>query len=63
MDRPKTVSDCTADRLQALTTRLRQCLVDAANVRARFMRALDANAWPDLRSVRRPRFDDDSKAN
>jgi hypothetical protein len=62
MDERKTVEDVTADRLHALSARLKECLVDAENVRARFTKAHDTNAWPDLASVGRRRFDDTSKA-
>ena len=63
MDHPRTVTDHTADRLNTLNTRLRECLLDAENVRARFTKAHDANVWPNLASAGRVPSDDDPKAN
>jgi len=41
----------TLDRLQKLTDRLSERLADAERIRARFIKAHAANAWPDLRSA------------
>ena len=41
----------TLDRLQKLTDRLSERLADAERIRARFIKAHAANAWPDMRSA------------
>lgn len=48
MDHPKAVCD-EAVRLQTLTVRLTAHIVEARDVRARLVQALEANAWPDVR--------------
>jgi hypothetical protein len=51
---PTTSGDNMAGRrLNALNIRLSERLVEAANIRARFTKALDANVWPDLGSLSR----------
>ena len=45
--------DDTLDRLHQLADRLTERLVDAERIRARFTKAHDANAWPDVRSTSR----------
>jgi hypothetical protein len=39
----------TLERLHELADRLTERLVDAERIRARFNKARDANAWPDVR--------------
>ena len=43
--------DLTVDRLYELTARLKACLVEAEDIRARLTKARDANKWPDLRAA------------
>jgi hypothetical protein len=44
------MNDDTLDRLRRLNARLAECLVDAADARARLTRAQDDTTdWPDLR--------------
>ena len=43
--------DDMLDRLHTLADRLTERLVDAERIRARFTKAHDANAWPDVRSA------------
>ncbi len=48
------MNDDTLDRLRRLNARLTECLVDAADIRARITKARrDATAWPDLRLASR----------
>ena len=51
MTHPRAVCDETFVRLQTLTARLTEHLGHAQNLRARLVRALEANAWPDVRSA------------
>ena len=48
---PKKSGDLTAEQLLALNIRLMQSLYEAGVVRIRLERALDANQWPDFRSL------------
>ena len=47
---PTTLTDDTIDRMRETTSRLQDCLVEAAHIRARLTKARAANVWPDLRS-------------
>jgi hypothetical protein len=51
---PTTSGDnMAARRLNTLNIRLSERLAEAANIRARFTKAFDANVWPDLGSLSR----------
>ena len=58
-----TARDATVDRLRELTERLSGCLVEAQDIRARFIKARDGNVWPDFRSAPLPLPDHDSRVN
>lgn len=51
MPQPKVISDNTPARLNQLTARLQERLVEAEDIRIRFTKALDANAWPNVRCL------------
>jgi hypothetical protein len=59
MDQPKATNDASLDRLYAVTAKLDDRLMEAADVRARFTKARDANVWPDLGSLSRLLTDND----
>jgi hypothetical protein len=41
----------TLDRLHTLTNQLQERLSEAEDIRVRYVKAHDANNWPDLRST------------
>ena len=49
MDQLKAMNDDALARLYTLTAQLKERLLEAEDVRARFIRAHDADAWPDMR--------------
>ena len=53
MSVPTHPGDNVAQRLNALKVQLSDRLTEAADIRGRFTKALDANVWPDLGSLSR----------
>jgi hypothetical protein len=53
MHRPTSETNPTLIRLQLLAAGLKERLVEAEDIRVRFRKALDANLWPDRRSLSR----------
>lgn len=51
MDRSNSLKDDTLRRLNSLTDVLKAHLEEAEDVRARFTKAHEADAWPDLRAA------------
>ena len=52
-DQRHTVRVDSLDRLHEMAATLKDRLVEAEDIRARFVKALDANRWPDLPSMSR----------
>ena len=52
-DQRHTVRVDSLDRLRQMTATLNDRLVEAEDTRARFVKALNANRWPDLPSMSR----------
>ena len=53
MSVPTHPDDNVTQRLNALKLQLSERLTEAADIRGRFTKALDANLWPDLGSLSR----------
>jgi hypothetical protein len=53
MPEPTPSGDNMTGRLYALNVSLSERLAEAADIRGRFTKALDANVWPDLGSLSR----------
>lgn len=49
MDHPRAVFDDTLVRLETLNAHLTERIGESQDVRARWLAALEANTWPDVR--------------